>query len=234
MHFQHRNNTGHDIWQVPSFLAFNVKLKLFLSWLKLLILIIFIHPVLAYNIFYLFLIVDNYNIVLVSAIHQHESAIGVYMSPPSWTSLPLPTLLKKFFHLLVNQWFSNFSMQTNHMGGLLKYRLLVLTPRVSDSIILEWGWRICISKNLGDAVAIGLRLTLWEPLLQKKGLPWWLSSKESTCSEGDLGLIPNSGRSPGGGNGNGLQYSCLKNPMGRGVWRATVRRVAKSQARRRD
>ena len=83
MHFQHRNNTGHDIWRVPSFLAFNVKLKPFLSWLKLLILIIFIHPVLAYNIFYLFLIVDNYNIVLVSAIHQHESAIGIYMSPPS-------------------------------------------------------------------------------------------------------------------------------------------------------
>ena len=37
---------------------------------------------------YLFLIGDNYNIVLVSAIHQHESAIGIHMSPPSGTSLP--------------------------------------------------------------------------------------------------------------------------------------------------
>ena len=39
-------------------------------------------------------------------------------------------------------------------------------------------------------------------------------SKESTCSAGDLGLIPGSGRSPGGGHGNSLQYSCLENPNG--------------------
>ena len=37
----------------------------------------------------------------------------------------------------------------------------------------------------------------------------------------DLGLIPGSGRSPGGGHGNPLQYSCLENPMDRGVWQAT-------------
>ena len=41
----------------------------------------------------------------------------------------------------------------------------------------------------------------------------WLSGKESACSVGDLGLIPGSGTSPGGGNGNPLQYACLKNPM---------------------
>ena len=45
----------------------------------------------------------------------------------------------------------------------------------------------------------------------------------------DLGLIPGSGRSSGGGNGNPLQYSCLKNPMDRGAWQAIVHRVAKSQ-----
>ena len=39
---------------------------------------------------------------------------------------------------------------------------------------------------------------------------------------GDSGLIPGSGRSPGGGNGNPLQYSCLENPMDRGAWRPTV------------
>ena len=44
----------------------------------------------------------------------------------------------------------------------------------------------------------------------------------------DMGLIPGSGRSPGG-HGNPLQYSCLENPMDGGAWRATVRRVAKSQ-----
>ena len=44
---------------------------------------------------------------------------------------------------------------------------------------------------------------------------------------GDVGLIPGSGRSPGEGNGNPPQYSCLGNPMDRGAWWATVHRVAK-------
>ena len=50
------------------------------------------------------------------------------------------------------------------------------------------------------------------------------------ASAGDrgTGLIPGSRRSPGGGNGNPLQYSCPENPMDRGAWRATVDRVAKS------
>ena len=47
----------------------------------------------------------------------------------------------------------------------------------------------------------------------------------------DSDLIPESGRSPGGGHGNSLQYSCLENPMDRGAWRAIVHRVAKSQTR---
>ena len=46
------------------------------------------------------------------------------------------------------------------------------------------------------------------------GLPGWLSGKESACQAGDTGSIPGSGRSPGGGNGNPLQYSGLKNPHG--------------------
>ena len=45
----------------------------------------------------------------------------------------------------------------------------------------------------------------------------------------DMGLIPGSRRSPGGGHGNPLQYSCLENSMDRGAWRATVHGVAKSQ-----
>ena len=44
----------------------------------------------------------------------------------------------------------------------------------------------------------------------------------------DVGSVPESGRSPGGGNGNPLQYSCLGNPMDRGSWQATVQQVAKS------
>ena len=45
----------------------------------------------------------------------------------------------------------------------------------------------------------------------------------------DAGLVSGSGRSPGGGHGNPLQYSCLENPMNRGAWRATVFKVMKSQ-----
>ena len=52
--------------------------------------------------------------------------------------------------------------------------------------------------------------------------------KASACNEGDLGLIPGLGRSPGEGNGNPLQYSCLENPMDGGAWWATVHGVAKS------
>ena len=48
----------------------------------------------------------------------------------------------------------------------------------------------------------------------------------------DMGSIPGSGRSPGVGNGNPLQYSCLGNSMDRGAWRATVRGVTKSQTER--
>ena len=52
--------------------------------------------------------------------------------------------------------------------------------------------------------------------------------KESACNMGDLGSIPGSGRSPGEGNGNLLQYSCLENPMDGGAWWAPIHGVAKS------
>ena len=50
----------------------------------------------------------------------------------------------------------------------------------------------------------------------------------SAGDAGDTGSTPGSGRSPGRGNDNPLQYSCLENPMGRGAWQATIHRVAKS------
>ena len=50
--------------------------------------------------------------------------------------------------------------------------------------------------------------------------------KESACSAGDLGLIPGLGRSPGEGNGNPLQYSCLGNPKDRGALQASIHGVA--------
>ena len=58
----------------------------------------------------------------------------------------------------------------------------------------------------------------WTELIVWKGLPRWLSGEESTCQAGDTGSISGLGRSPGKGNGIPLQYSCLENPMDRGVW----------------
>ena len=60
-----------------------------------------------------------------------------------------------------------------------------------------------------------------------KGLSLWFSGKESSCTAGDLGSFPESGKSPGEGNGNLLQYACLGNRMDRGAWWATVHGVAK-------
>ena len=54
------------------------------------------------------------------------------------------------------------------------------------------------------------------------GFPGGSEVKASACNVGDLGLIPGWGRSPGEGNGNPLQYSCLENPMDGGAWWAPV------------
>ena len=64
-------------------------------------------------------------------------------------------------------------------------------------------------------------------LKETERLPWRLIGKESTCQSQDTGLIPGSGRSPGEGNGNPFQYSCLGNPRDRGTWQATVHRITK-------
>ena len=66
------------------------------------------------------------------------------------------------------------------------------------------------------------------------GLLQCFGGKESTCNAGDLDLIPGSGRSPGEGNGNPLQYSSLENPMDRGASWATVYGVSKSQMQQND
>ena len=63
--------------------------------------------------------------------------------------------------------------------------------------------------------------------MYKLGFSCGSDGKESACNAGDPGLIPGSGRSPGEGNGNPLQYSCLEHPMDRGTWQATVHGVAR-------
>ena len=66
------------------------------------------------------------------------------------------------------------------------------------------------------------------------GFPGSSDGKESACSAEDPGSIPGYGRSPGEGNGNPLQYSCLENSMDRGAWWAIAHGVAKSPAQLSD
>ena len=66
------------------------------------------------------------------------------------------------------------------------------------------------------------------------GFPGGSEVKVSACNVGDLGSNPESGRSPGEGNSNPLQYSFLENPIDRGAWWTIVHRVAKSRTQLSD
>ena len=83
-------------------------------------------------------------------------------------------------------------------------------------------WRFCV--------------TIYDPLIQVFTLdfPGGADGKASAYKAGDPGSIPESGSSPGEGNGNPLQYSCLENPMDGGAWRATFRGVSESQTQLSD
>ena len=70
-----------------------------------------------------------------------------------------------------------------------------------------------------------LYLRTYQVVLVVKNLPFNVGDIR------DVGSIPGPGRSPGGGHGNSLQYSCLENPMDRGAWRAIVHGVARSRTR---
>ena len=69
---------------------------------------------------------------------------------------------------------------------------------------------------------------IWEMHVIIIGLARCFSGKESACQAGDTGSIPGSGKCPGEGNGNSLQYFCWENPMDRGAWWATVHGITKS------
>ena len=86
--------------------------------------------------------------------------------------------------------------------------LLDMYPKIKQKILLMW-------KDTCSPMFI-------------EGFPGGSDGKESSCNARDLGSIPGLGRSPGGGHGNPLQYSCLGNPMDRGVWQTTVHIEAKS------
>ena len=114
----------------------------------------------------------------------------------------------------------------------------ILTPQTeSKARAIVWPrWPGCtISYFYAEYFHVSVCFAIQEiinTLQGKTGFPCGSAGKESACSAGDTGdvnLIPGLGRSPGEGNGNPLQYSCLENPMDSRVWWATVHRVTKSQ-----
>ena len=83
-------------------------------------------------------------------------------------------------------------------------------------------------KFTGDLsqIACGQTLPAIPTQSRSSGFPGGSVAKDAPVNAGDArdaGLTPGAGRSPGGGNGNLLQYACLENPMDRGTWRAIVR-----------
>ena len=119
--------------------------------------------------------------------------------------------------------------------------VIIHTYRIEATFLLLWvlrGRAASVTKRrVTGPSAQASRVRAWLLLQWKKSqmlgfpFPHGSDSKESVCNAGDPASISGLGRSPGEGNDNPLQYSCLENPMDIEAWQATVHRVAKSQTR---
>ena len=96
---------------------------------------------------------------------------------------------------------------------------------MQETWIQSLGWEDPLEKGKATHSSILAWRIPWT--IQSMGFPHSSVGKESSCSAGDAGLIPGSGRVPGGGHGNPLQYSCLENPKDRGAWQATFHGVSR-------
>ena len=123
-----------------------------------------------------------------------------------------------FYHLSINYPDTNFFPARNVLSITLCETFTATFPR--EALLL--GWLMCFQ--------------LCPEFSQHYhwGFPGSSDSKVSAYNAGNLGPIPGSGRSPGEGNGNPFQYSCLENPKDQGAWWATVHGVTKSQTRLSD
>ena len=101
--------------------------------------------------------------------------------------------------------------------------------RTTPDFLVKWSVIVGAGKPLVPFPASCLSfLSICMGLHFSRSFPGVSEVKTSACNAGDLGLKPGSGRSPGEGHGNPLQYSCLENAMDRGAWRATVNGIAES------
>ena len=100
---------------------------------------------------------------------------------------------------------------------MLKFPTLTVLQWISPFIVRSWYQDG--DQNAWDTVKVLLREKFMVVNTWDEGFSCTSVTKETVCNAGDLGLIPGSGRSPGEGNGNPLQYLCLGNPMDRGAGR---------------
>ena len=141
--------------------------------------------------------------------------VGVSRAPPDiaspgWETKQNPGCGSPFEQFLIRE-----GRRCRNKGGAVKKKYLRDVP--GGSVVKN------SSCNAGNV-----------DLIPGGGFPGGSEGKESACNVGDPGPIPGSGRSPGEGNDNPPQYSCLENSVDRRAWRATVHGIAKSQTRLSD
>ena len=129
------------------------------------------------------------------------------------------------------------SLYLQIIAQILLYKAWWLLPK--SNFWLADGGSLCRSSNRFPHGIIflwpeGLPLISFFDISSLPGFPWGSDCKEFACNAGDPCSIPALGRSPGEGNGNPVQYSCLENPMDRGTWQAIVHGVTNSQTRLSD
>ena len=156
-------------------------------------------------------------------------------TPEAWASAPSPTCcVGRANGLSAGKCYSALIFLSNSSCFVFYTLVTVLRSDVLRLILVPTGTGIseCMETflPLWDTGPVPFALYLYFLI----AFSYWLmlngsEVKASVCNEGDLGSIPGSGRSPGEGNGNPLQYSCLENHMDGGAWWATVHGVAKSR-----
>ena len=140
-------------------------------------------------------------------------------------------------------WWASFSSDPDSVVRRMSICVPILHLSKGSLQKTTWSYQLCGFQSSGPVGAVSgihcgtcvmLCPWLWNNSVLIKvygciwGLSWWFSGS-LPAYVGDVDLTPVSGRSPGEGNGNPLQYSCLRNPMDSRAWWATVHGVAKSQ-----